>query len=330
MRAIHFDQPGAEEVLVLRDVETPAPRGREVRIRVAATAVNRADLLQRRGHYPPPPGASPLLGLECAGVVDAVGPEARRVAPGARVMALLAGGGYAEQVVCDERQVMPAPAGLSLVDAAAIPEVYLTVYLTVFRLAALRAGERLLVHGGGSGVGTAAILLARARGATVLCTVGSPAKAERCRALGADAVINYREEDFATRVRALTDDHGVDVLLDSIGGPYLDPNLRSLAAGGRMVVIGTMGGKSAPLDLARLVSRRLTIIGSALRSRPVEEKGELIAAFEREVLPLFADGRLRPVIDRVLPLADAAEAHRVVAESAHFGKVVLRVDPTLE
>ncbi|HEY3354749.1 MAG TPA: NAD(P)H-quinone oxidoreductase [Polyangia bacterium] len=325
MRAIQIDAPGAEDVMVLREAKAPEPRDREVRIRVAATAVNRADLLQRRGHYPPPPGASAILGLECAGVVDAVGEDAHRFAPGARVMALLTGGGYAEAVVVDERQVMPVPEDLDLVAAAAIPEVWLTAYLNVFRLGGLAAGGALLVHGGGSGVGTAAIQLARAKGATVLVTVGSPSKAERCRALGADAVINYREEDFATRVRALTSDRGVDVVLDSIGGAYLESNLRCLAMGGRLVVIGTMGGRTAELDLGRMIARRLTLIGSALRSRPVAEKGELVAAFEREVLPLFAAGRVKPVIDRVLPLAEAPEAHRVVAESAHFGKVVLKV-----
>jgi putative PIG3 family NAD(P)H quinone oxidoreductase len=325
MRAVVFDAPGGEEVLALREVPTPTPAGREVRVRVAATAVNRADLLQRRGLYPPPPGASPLLGLECAGVVDAVGDAARRFAPGDRVMALLAGGGYAEAVVVDERLLMPVPARLGLVEAAAIPEVFLTVYLTVFQLARLEPGETLLVHGGGSGIGTAAISLARRHGATVLVTVGSPAKAERCRALGADAVINYREEEFGPRARALTADRGVDVILDLIGGPYLDANLRALAVGGRLVVIGTMGGTAAELDLARLLSRRLTVIGSALRSRPLEEKAALVAAFERAVLPGFADGTLAPIVDRVLPLADAAEAHRVLADSAHFGKVVLAV-----
>ena len=312
-------------MLRVGDVPAPTPGPRQILIHVAATAVNRADLLQRRGSYPPPPGESEILGLECAGTVVAVGPGASRFRPGDRVMALLAGGGYAEAVACDERVALPVPATVGLEEAAAIPEVFLTVWLTVFALGGGRAGESLLVHGGGSGIGTAAIQLGAAQGLRVLCTVGSDAKAQRCRDLGAAEAFNYKTEDFAARVAASTDGRGVDLVLDSIGGPYLAANLRSLAVGGRLVVIGVMGGKEAPLDLGRLVSRRLQVIGSTLRSRPLDEKAALCADFERRALPDFAAGRCRPVVDRVLPLEQVAEAHRVVAASEHFGKVVLRV-----
>jgi putative PIG3 family NAD(P)H quinone oxidoreductase len=325
VRAVVFDRPGDESVLRLGEVAAPAPGPGQIRIRVAATAVNRADLLQRRGSYPPPPGESDILGLECAGTVDAVGPGATRFAPGDRVMALLAGGGYAEAVVCDERVALPVPAALGLEEAAAVPEVFLTVWLTVFAIGGARSGETLLVHGGGSGVGTAAIQLGAARGLTVLCTAGTDAKAQRCRELGAAQAFNYRTEDFGARVAEVTAGRGVDLILDSIGGPYLEANLRSLATGGHLVVIGVMGGREGPLDLARLVSKRLHVIGSTLRSRPIDEKAALCADFERRALPDFASGRCRPVVDRVLPLEQVAEAHRVVAASEHFGKVVLRV-----
>jgi putative PIG3 family NAD(P)H quinone oxidoreductase len=325
VRAIVFDRPGDESVLRLGEVATPTPGPGQIRVRVAATAVNRADLLQRRGSYPPPPGESDILGLECAGTVDAVGPGATRFAVGDRVMALLAGGGYAEAVVCDERVALPVPATLGLEEAAAVPEVFLTVWLTVFTIGGARPGETLLVHGGGSGVGTAAIQLGTARGLSVFCTVGTDAKGQRCRDAGAAGAINYKTEDFGPRVAELTAGRGVDLILDSIGGPYLEANLRSLATGGRLVVIGVMGGKSAPIDLGLVVRKRLQLVGSTLRSRPLEEKAALCTDFAREALPLFAGGRCRPVVDRVLPLAQVGEAHRVVAASEHFGKVVLRV-----
>jgi len=325
VRAVVCDRPGDESVLRLAEVATPEPGPRQIRIRVAATAVNRADLLQRRGSYPPPPGESDLLGLECAGTVDAVGPGATRFGPGDRVMALLGGGGYAEAVVCDERVALPVPAALGLEEAAAVPEVFLTVWLTLFTLGGARAGESLLVHGGGSGVGTAAIQLGAARGLTVLCTAGSDAKAQRCRDLGATHAFNYRTEDFGRRVAEVTDGRGVDLILDSIGGPYLQSNLRALGTGGRLIVIGVMGGKGGEVDLALMLRERLQLIGSTLRSRSLDEKAALCAEFEREALPLFASGRVRPVVDRVLPLAQVADAHRVVAASEHFGKVVLRV-----
>jgi putative PIG3 family NAD(P)H quinone oxidoreductase len=325
VRAVVFDRPGDESVLRVGEAPAPAPGPRQILVRVAATAVNRADLLQRRGSYPPPPGESEILGLECAGTVEAAGPGATRFRPGDRVMALLAGGGYAELVACDERVALPVPPALGLEEAAAVPEVFLTVWLTVFTLGGARAGDSLLVHGGGSGVGTAAIQLGAAQGLPVLCTAGTDAKAQRCRDLGAAEAFNYKTEDFAARVVALTEGRGVDLVLDSIGGPYLAGNLRSLAVGGRLVVIGAMGGKEAPLDLGLLVRKRLQVIGSTLRNRPLEEKAALCADFERRALPDFARGRCRPVVDRVLPLEQVAEAHRVVAASEHFGKVVLKV-----
>jgi putative PIG3 family NAD(P)H quinone oxidoreductase len=325
VRAVVCDRPGDESVLRVGEVPTPEPGPGQIRIRVAATAVNRADLLQRRGSYPPPPGESEILGLECAGTVDALGPGTARFAVGERVMALLGGGGYADFVVCDERVALPVPATLGLAEAAALPEVFLTVWLTVFDLGQARSGETLLVHGGGSGVGTAAIQLGVGRGLAVLCTAGTDVKVQRCRELGAAHAFNYESEEFGARVAEVTGGRGVDLILDSIGGPYLQPNLRALATGGRLILIGVMGGKAGELDLARVVSKRLRVIGSTLRSRPLGEKAALCADFEREALPLFASGRCRPVVDRVLPLAEVAEAHRVVGASEHFGKVVLRV-----
>jgi putative PIG3 family NAD(P)H quinone oxidoreductase len=325
MKAIQYDTPGDEKVLRLADVPAPRLGPRQIRVEVAATAVNRADLLQRRGLYPPPDGESEILGLECAGTVTEIGPEACRCAPGDRVMALLAGGGYAEEVACDEGVAMPVPAGLSLEQAAAIPEAWLTAYLNLFRVAGLHSGETCLVHGGGSGVGTAAIQLCRERGVAVLCTVGSPEKAARCQAMGARHAILYRSEDFAARTLELTAGRGVDAILDCVGAKYLAQNLRALAVDGRLVCIGLLGGARAEIDLGQLLARRLHLVGSTLRTRPVTEKRELCAAFVREILPLFEDRRVAPVVDRVLPLGDAAEAHRLLAASDHFGKVVLQV-----
>jgi putative PIG3 family NAD(P)H quinone oxidoreductase len=296
-----------------------------VRISVAATALNRADLLQRQGKYPPPPGASEILGLECAGVVSALGEGTGRFEVGERVMALLAGGGYAEEVVAPAGCCMPVPEALSLVEAAAVPEAFLTVHLTVVRLAALQPGETLLVHGGGSGVGTAAIQIARAAGARVLVTAGSDDKCRRCEAHGAERAINYRTGDFAALAREASGGRGADVILDSIGAPYLAANLDALAPGGRLVVIATMGGHRGEIDLSRLMRLRACVIGSTLRSRTVEEKSALVEEFSRRFLPMFSDRRLRPVIDRVLPLEAAGEAHRAMAASEHFGKIVLKV-----
>ncbi len=323
MKAVVFEKPGDESVLRVAEVEAPALGAHDLRIRVAAAGVNRADLLQRRGMYPPPPGASPLLGLECAGEVIEIGADVRGWKVGDRAMALLAGGGYAEQVVVDAGSALPVPAPLSLEEAAALPEVYLTVFLNVFELGALQGRGSLLVHGGGSGIGTAAIQLARLAGARVFVTAGSGEKCARCRALGADLAINYKSEKFVDAVRAATDGAGVDVVLDSIGAPYLADNLAALAIGGRLLLIGLMGGAQTELNLGLLLARRLSVIGSTLRARPSEEKARLVAAFRARFGVDLAAGRIRPVVDRTLPFAQAGDAHRRLQASEHFGKVVL-------
>ncbi|MBI4916082.1 MAG: NAD(P)H-quinone oxidoreductase [Acidobacteria bacterium] len=325
MRAVIFDRPGDELVLRLADVPSPEVRPGELLLRVAATALNRADLLQRQGKYPPPPGESDILGLECAGEVVEVGPGVDGWRRGDRAMALLAGGGYAEEVAVPAPCAMPVPARLSLVQAAAVPEAFLTVHLTVFRLAALSPGGTALIHGGGSGIGTAAIQMVKATGGRVIVTAGTPAKCRRCIELGADRAVDYRTEDFCAAALEATDGRGVDVVLDSIGAPYLERNLAALAVGGRLVLIALMGGAKVEADLATLMKRRLSLIGSTLRARPVHEKAELVASFGERFLPMLADGRLRPVIDRVLPIERVAEAHRAMAASEHFGKIVLTV-----
>jgi putative PIG3 family NAD(P)H quinone oxidoreductase len=327
MRAIVTREPGDETVLILGEAPPPALGPDDVRIRVRATAVNRADLLQRQGMYPPPPGASPILGLECAGEVAEVGPNVHGIRPGQRVMALLAGGGYAEEVCVHHGSVLPVPEAMSDEEAGAFPEVFLTAFSNLFmpRLGALGPGETALVHGGGGGVGTAAILLLREEGHRCFVTAGSADKAARCEALGATAAIDYRREDFAARIQELTDGRGVDVVLDHIGARYLSQNLSSLAVGGRLVEIGLMGGAQAELNLAIMLLRRLTVIGSTLRTRAVEEKATIVRTFRERFGHSLAAGRLRPVIHAVLPLADAAEAHRLIKSSEHFGKIVLRV-----
>jgi len=325
MKAILFDEPGDESVLRLGETDPPVLQPGGLRLRVAATAVNRADLMQRRGFYPPPPGASPILGLECAGEVIEVGAGVRGWKPGDRAMALLSGGGYAEEVVVDAGSAMPVPADLSLEQAAAIPEVFLTVFLNVFQLGALPEGGTALVHGGGSGIGTAAIQLVGVAGGRIVVTAGSDEKCRRCRELGADVAVNYREDDFAAAAREATQGRGVDVVLDSIGAPYLEKNLSSLAIGGRLVLIGLMGGANAEIGLGPLLMRRLQVIGSTLRARPAEEKAAIVEGFLARFGTALEKGRLRPIVDRVLPLAEAADAHRAVQASEHFGKVVLRL-----
>lgn len=321
-----FDRPGDESVLRLGDAPDPALGPGQVRLRVRAAGVNRADLLQRQGLYPPPPGASEILGLECAGEVAELGTGVTGWKRGDRAMALLGGGGYAEQVVVDAGSLLPVPAALSLEQAAALPEVYLTVFLNVFQLGGLAEGGAVLVHGGGSGIGTAATQLAKIAGASVVVTAGSDAKCRRCRELGADVAVNYREGDFVAAAKAATGGRGVDVVLDSIGAPYLARNLEALAVAGRLVLIGLMGGAKAEINLAQLLARRLQLIGSTLRARPVAEKAALVAAFRASFGPALEQGRFAPVVDRVLPLAEAAEAHRAMKASEHFGKIVLRVD----
>jgi tumor protein p53-inducible protein 3 len=315
MRAILFD----ESTMHIGDVESPPLSVHDLRIRVRATAVNRADVLQREGHYPPPAGASPILGLECAGDVMEVGADVRGWNVGDRAMALLAGGGYAEEVVVHHGSAIHVPDALTDVEAGAMPEVFLTAYLNVFELARARAGETLLVHGGGSGVGTAATTLAKLAGLRVIVTAGSREKCERCLAHGADVAINYNEEDYVERAR------GANVILDHIGAKYLSRDLECLAIGGRVVIIGSMGGPgSIDLNVNALLSKRQQIIGSTLRARTVEEKAAIVASFVARFGDDLRAGRIRPVIDRVFDLADAEDAHRAMKKD-HFGKIAMRV-----
>jgi putative PIG3 family NAD(P)H quinone oxidoreductase len=325
MRAVVVTEPGGPEVLAWRDVPDVRPNPGEVLVDVAASAVNRADLLQRQGHYDPPPGAPPYLGLECSGRVAAVGEGVGGWAVGTAVCALLAGGGYAEQVAVPAGQLLPIPAGVDVVAAAALPEVTCPVWSNVFMLAGLRPGETLLAHGGGSGIGTMAIQLARHVGARVAVTAGSAEKLARCRDLGAEVLVNYREQDFVEAVRAATGGHGADVELDLIGAKYLARNVEVLAPNGRLVVIGLQGGTKAELDLGLLLRKRAAVLATALRARPAEEKAAIVASVRENVWPLLESGAVRPVVDRVLPMAEAAEAHRVLESGEAFGKVVLTV-----
>lgn len=305
------------------EVPDPEPAHGEVLVDVVASAVNRADLMQREGHYPPPPGAPPYPGLECAGRISALGHGVTGWPVGAEVCALLSGGGYAERVAVPAGQLLPVPAGLSLVEAAALPEVACTVWSNVGQLAHLREGESFLVHGGASGIGTHAIQVAKRLGARVLCTAGSAAKRERCRQLGADAAIDYREDDFVARAQEETGGRGVDVILDNMGAAYLARNIDALAPNGRLVVIGMQGGTRTELDLGRLMRKRASVAATTLRARPAGEKAAIVAAVRERVWPWISDGSVRPVIDRVVPMADAAEAHRVIEAGEHVGKVVL-------
>ena len=317
--------PGAPEVLKVQgDVPSPEPRANEVLIDVAAAGVNRADILQRQGLYPPPPGESSIIGLECSGTIAAAPPDSG-LAPGDPVCALLSGGGYAEQVAVPVGQVMSVPTGIDLVTAAALPEVASTVYSNLAMVAGLQPGEWLAVHGGGSGIGTFAIQWARAVGARVAVTVGSEAKAERCRELGAEIVINYRERDFVAELRAGTASKGADVILDIIGAKYLERNIKALAVDGRLIVIGLQGGVKGEMNLATLLSKRATVTATSLRGRPAIQKAGICAEVVANVWPLVETGRIKPVIDRVLPLADVAEAHRLLEASDHFGKILLQV-----
>ncbi len=325
MQAIVIEEPGDENVLQIGTAPDPVLGPGQVRIAVKASALNRADLLQRQGMYPPPPGASPILGLECSGVVAELGEGVQQWQVGDRVMALLAGGGYAEQVVVDAGSCMKVPENLDLVEAGGLPEVCLTVFLNVFQLGALETGGWLLVHGGGSGIGTAAIQMAREAGARVIVTAGSDEKCARCLELGANVAVNYREADFAEAVAEATGGAGVDVILDSIGGPYLERNLSSLALGGRLVLIGLMGGAKAEIPLGTLLMKRLQVMGSTLRARPESEKADLARAFVARFGKALESGALRPIVHEVLPLAEAAEGHRRMKASEHFGKILLKV-----
>jgi putative PIG3 family NAD(P)H quinone oxidoreductase len=325
LKAIVIEKPGDESCMQFGEVEAPLMQPGCVRIAVAAAAVNRADLLQRQGMYPPPPGASAILGLECAGEISEVADDVSGWKVGDRVMALLAGGGYAEQVVVSAGSLMRVPERLSLQEAAAFPEVFLTVFLNVFQLAKLSDGGSALVHGGGSGIGTAFIQLVKAAGATCVVTAGSDEKCDRCLELGADVAVNYRTGDFVSAAREATGGAGVEVILDSIGAPYLEKNLESLAVGGRLVLIGLMGGARAEIPLGAVLMKRLQILGSTLRARPDAEKANIVAGLMERFSGLLEDGTIGPVVDRILPLEQAPDAHRILKASEHFGKIVLSV-----
>jgi putative PIG3 family NAD(P)H quinone oxidoreductase len=323
MRAVVASEPGGPEVLKVSDLPDPEPGPGEVVIAVAATAVNRADLLQRQGFYPPPPGAPDTLGLECSGTVASVGEGVEGLAVGDEVCALLAGGGYAEKVLVPAGQVMPLPPGVDLVTAAAVPEVACTVWSNVFMVAGLRPTEAFLVHGGAGGIGTFAIQIAHALGAKVLTTAGSAAKLEICTSLGADVAINYKDADFVEVAKQATDGRGVDVILDNMGAKYLQRNVDALATEGRLVVIGMQGGTKGELDLSVLLRKRGAVIATALRSRPTEEKAVICRSVTENVWPLFGEGLLKPVVHTSLPLEQAAEAHALMEAGDNVGKILL-------
>jgi len=323
MTAIAIETPGGPEVLKPATLPVPKPGPGEILIKVEAAGVNRPDVLQRRGMYDPPPGASPLPGLEVAGTVAAIGPDVEGWSVGDLVCALVAGGGYAGYCVAPAPQCLPIPKGLSAAEAAGLPETLFTVWTNVFERGRLRAGESFLVHGGSSGIGTTAIQLAKARGATVFATAGSAEKCRACEELGADVAIDYRTEDFAAVIREKTGGRGVDVVLDMVGGDYVARNIDSLAVEGRHVSIAFLKGAKVEIDLQKVMARRLTLTGSTLRPRSVAEKGAIAAALKAEVWPLIEAGRIKPVIHATFPLAQAAGAHALMESSAHVGKIVL-------
>ena len=325
MHAITYAEPGGPEVLQWTAVPDPTPGPGEVIIDVAATAVNRADLLQRQGNYPPPPGASEILGLECSGTISSVGAAIGLDHIGEKVVALLSGGGYATKVAVPIGQVMTVPTGIGLVEAAALPEVACTVWSNLDMVANLREGEWLLVHGGGSGIGTMAIQIGRALGARVAVTAGSQAKLDQCAALGAEVLINYNEQDFVEVMLAETGGRGANVILDNMGAAYLERNVTALARDGRLVIIGMQAGVRAELDISTLLRKNASVNATSLRGRPESEKAAICRQVERTVWPWIHSGVIRPVIDRILPLKDAAYAHTVIADGGATGKVVLSV-----
>lgn len=325
MKAVLINEPGGPEQLRIGEYETPTPTEDELLVKVHATALNRADTMQRAGNYPPPEGASPILGLELAGIVEEAGSNTPGWQPGDRVMALLSGGGYAEYAAVHHGMAMAVPPGLSLEEAAAIPEVFLTAFQALYWLGDLQKGERVLIHAGASGVGTAAIQLVSEAGAHAYVTASAP-KHDLCLSLGAEAAINYKEEDFAERVLEETDGRGVDLVLDFIGAPYFGKNLRALATDGRFVLLSMLGGRHVEgLDLAKILRKRVQLLGTTLRARAVEYKKELSQDFAAYALPLFMDGALRPVIHTVMDWTEAAEAHRMMEANENAGKIVLRV-----
>jgi putative PIG3 family NAD(P)H quinone oxidoreductase len=323
VRAVIAAEPGGPEVLSVSEVPEVVPGPGEVVLDVRATAVNRADLLQRKGVYPPPPGASEVLGLECSGTVAEVGAGVTGWAVGDEACALLTGGGYASRVAVPAGQLMPVPAGVDLVTAAALPEAACTVWSNVFMVAGLQRGETFLVHGGAGGIGTFAIQLVSRLGARVFATAGSPEKLATCADLGADVTINYREQDFVEVVREVTDGAGVDVILDNMGAKYLGRNVAALATEGRIVIIGMQGGAKGELDIGALFRKQGAVFAKLLRPRPVEEKTAICASVVEHVWPLVADGRVRPVVQDTLPIEEVAQAHRLIETSAHTGKIVL-------
>jgi putative PIG3 family NAD(P)H quinone oxidoreductase len=327
MRAILVKEPGGAEQLYLGEYPTPRPGAGELLVRVQATALNRADILQRRGHYPPPPGASPILGLEIAGVVEKAGSECTRFREGDQVFGLLAGGGYAEYAVIPESLAMPIPEHLDFTEAAAIAEVFLTAFQAMFWLADLQPGQRVLIHAGASGVGTAAIQLAKEAGFIPIVTAGTEEKLAFCRKLGAVAAFNYKEGPFAPEVMKATDGEGVHAVLDFVGAPYWHQNVECLTTDGRLILISALGGvKVGEVNLAPLLAKRIHVIGTTLRARSLTYKARLVDEFTRFAWERFADGRLRPIVDRVWPWTQVQEAHRYMEENRNIGKIVLRVE----
>lgn len=325
MTAIAIREPGGPEVLVPREIATPEPGHGEILIKVAAAGVNRPDTIQRMGLYPPPPGAPETPGLEVAGEVVATGPGVAMWKVGDRVCALVGGGGYAEYCLAHESHALPVPQGLSMTEAAALPETFFTVWTNVFERARLQAGETFLVHGGSSGIGTTAIQLASILGATVIATAGSAEKCAACLKLGASAAINYREDDFVAEIKRLTDGRGVDVILDMVGGDYISRNIQACATDGRIVSIAFLNGSTAEVNFMPVMLKRLTLTGSTLRPRSIEEKAALARSLREKVWPLIEVGRIKPLIDKVFPLADAAKAHALMEKSSHIGKIILTV-----
>ena len=323
MRAIVITEPGGPEVLRLEEVPDPVPAPGEVLVEVAAAGLNRADILQRQGHYPPPPGSPPYPGMECSGRIIGLGPEVTGWKVGDEVCALLGGGAYADQVAIPQGQLLPVPDGVSLVHAAALPEATCTLQGTVYQQARLAPGETFLVHGGAGGIGTFAIQIAKAEGCTVACTAGSEAKLARCRELGADLAISYRDEDFSAAVLKFTGGRGADVILDIMGGPYLAGNLDALAPWGRLEIIATRGGSRGEINLGLMMQKRVSIAAATMRSRTLAEKAAVVAATREHLWPLISAGQVVPVIQAVLPMADAAQAHRLMDDGSHVGKILL-------
>ncbi|MCO5966235.1 NAD(P)H-quinone oxidoreductase [Sinorhizobium meliloti] len=325
-RAVIASRPGGPEVLQIVERLRPVPGEGEMLVRVSAAGINRPDVMQRQGNYPPPPGASDILGLELAGVVESLGSGVRRFKPGNRVMALVHSGAYAEWAVVQEASALPVPDGMSLVEAGAFPETYFTVWSNVFERAGLKRGETLLIHGGTSGIGTTALMLAKAIGAKVIVTAGSPEKCEACLKLGADGAIDYRRQDFVAVSKELTGGRGPDVILDMVGGDYIARNLEAVAVDGRIAQIAFQKGSKAEVDFLPLLMKRITLTGSTLRARPLAMKAKLAASLEEHVLPVLARGEARPLIDSTYPFEQVAGAHARMDSGSHTGKIVLVMD----